>query len=277
MTPSSADFTVACIQNCAEDDLDANLVAVTPLLVEASAAGAELLILPEYFAGLMPSDTATLAAALPEEGHPVLAWGREQALRLQVWLLLGSFPALQTSGRVRNRSLLLKPDGNVAARYDKLHLFDVELANGERYEESRCVEAGTELALADLPWGRLGLSICYDVRFAYLYRALAQAGADYLSVPAAFTRTTGQAHWESLLRARAIETGSYVFAAGQCGVRHWGRATWGHSMIVDPWGSVQASLTDGPGYVLAQVERERVVQARRMIPALQHDRVISLV
>lgn len=265
-------FTVACIQDCAEEDIGLNLERASHWTAAARAAGAEFICLPEYFGCLAPSDGEMLARAAPESEHPLIIWGRATASAHGVWLLLGSIAALQPGGRVRNRSVLLSPAGELVARYDKLHLFDVELPSGERYQESRCVEPGEAAVVAELPWGRLGMTICYDLRFAYLYRALAQAGAAFITVPAAFTRTTGQAHWESLLRARAIETGSFIIAPGQCGVRHWGRATWGHSMVVDPWGTVVASLADEPGYLMAHIEPERVDQARRMIPALLHDR-----
>lgn len=268
-------FRVACIQNCAEDDLPRNLERLTVAVAHARAAGADWVCLPEYFGLMSPTDDDARARAGPEEAHPVLDWARAAAREHAVWLLAGSIAVRQPNGQVRNRSLLVSPEGAVVARYDKLHLFDVSLAGGEQYRESRCVEPGQEAVVAGLPWGRVGLSICYDLRFAHLYRRLAQAGADFLTVPAAFTRTTGQAHWEVLLRARAIETGCWVIAPAQCGVRHWGRATWGHSMVVDPWGRIEAALGHEPGLLLADIDPRRVTEARTRIPALCHDRPFS--
>lgn len=265
-------FKVACVQNCASDDLDKNIEQTTALTRAAVVAGAGLVCLPEYFSYLAPNDQQLLKSALTEEDHPALKHFCNLAGELGVWLLLGSLAIKLKSGRVNNRSYLLDDKGAIVARYNKLHLFDVNLRAGESYRESATVEAGGEAVIVPTPWGKLGLSVCYDVRFAYLYRRLAQAGAAFLSIPAAFTRTTGQAHWHTLIRARAIETGSYVFAPAQCGVRHWGRATYGHSLIVDPWGGVLAEGGDAPCFIVAGVDTARVEEARRMIPALTHDR-----
>jgi predicted amidohydrolase len=267
-------FKVACVQNCAGDDLNKNIEEATTLTRAAMTAGARLICLPEYFSYLAPNDQQLLKNALIEETHPALKHFCNLAGELKVWLLLGSLAIKLPTGRVNNRSYLIDDRGGITARYNKLHLFDVSLKNGENYRESATVEAGGEAVVASTPWGRLGLSICYDVRFAYLYRRLAQAGALFLSIPAAFTRTTGQAHWHTLIRARAIETGSYVFAPAQCGVRHWGRATYGHSLIVDPWGGVLAEGGDAPCFIIAGVDTNRVAEARRMLPALTHDRTV---
>jgi predicted amidohydrolase len=190
-------------------------------------------------------------------------------------LLLGSLAIKAGPGKVTNRSYLVDAAGEIAARYDKLHLFDVDLADGERYRESAAVAPGSNAVVAPTPWATLGLSICYDLRFPYLYRALAQAGAQILTVPAAFARTTGQAHWHVLLRARAIETGCYVLAPCQCGTHGGGRPTYGHSLIVDPWGRILADGGDEPGIVTATLDLAEVAKARAMIPALQHDRAIA--
>jgi len=214
--------------------------------------------------------------AHPEAEHPTLERMRELARQLDgAWLLLGSIGVVPSPGarRYRNRSILLDPAGDVVARYDKAHLFDVDLGEGQSYRESDTLEPGDEAVLARTPWGVLGMSICYDVRFAYLYRALAHGGADFLSVPAAFTKTTGEAHWHPLLRSRAIETGCYVFAPGQYG-EHGRARTYGHSLVVDPWGEVLADAGEGPGFALAEVDPERVLEARRRIPALTHDRTL---
>ena len=270
----SSTFKVACVQNCADDDLGKNIEQVTVLTRAAAGTGAALVCLPEHFSYLAPSDGQLLENALAEEDHPALKHFRGLAGELKVWLLLGSLAIKLPSGHMNNRSYLLDDRGGIVARYDKLHLFDVSLKTGESYRESATVEAGDKAVVAATPWGKIGMSVCYDVRFAYLYRRLAQAGAMFLSIPAAFTLTTGQAHWHALVRARAIETGSYVFAPAQCGVRRWGRATFGHSLIVDPWGEVLADAGDGPCFISAGVDGARVDEVRRMIPALTHDRPV---
>ena len=265
-------FKVACVQNCAENNLDKNVEETIVLTRAAENAGAQLICLPEYFAFLAPNDQELLRAAPTEETHPALAVFRDLARELNVWILLGSLAVKVASGRVNNRSYLIDNAGNIVASYNKAHLFDVSLKGGESYRESVAVEPGEQAVVAQTPWGKLGMTVCYDVRFAYLYRMLAQAGASFLTVPAAFTRTTGQAHWHVLIRARAIETGSFVFAPGQCGRRSWGRATFGHSLIVDPWGTVLADGGEEPGFICAEIDPTRVEDARQMIPALTHDR-----
>ena len=271
----SAPFTVACIQNCADDNLERNIAETMELVRQAHAGGAELICLPEYFPCIEPDDRALFANARSEDDHPALPAYRSLAAELKCWVLLGSIAVKLDNGKVNNRSYLLNGIGEIVATYNKVHLFDVELKAGEHYRESATVEPGTAAVVADTPWGGLGLTVCYDVRFSYLYRELAQAGADFLTVPAAFTHTTGKAHWHILLRARAIETGCFVFAPGQSGVRPWGRATYGHSLIVDPWGKVLADGGEEPGFVLAQIDPARVVEARGMIPSLDHDRKVK--
>jgi len=273
---SPGPFTVACVQNCASDDLDANLRGVEELVRGAAAAGADLICLPEFYCLLEPRDGAYYEHGYEEATHPALAHGCGLARDLGRWLLLGSIPVRDIGGKVRNRALLIAPGGEVAARYDKIHLFDVAIRDGQQYRESSSVVPGERAVVAALPWGRLGLSICYDLRFAGLYRELAHAGAEFLAVPAAFTAKTGAAHWHALLRARAIETGCFVFAPGQCGVRSWGRRTYGHSLIVDPWGEVLADGGDDVGFITARIEPARVGEVRAMIPALNHDRHFSV-
>jgi predicted amidohydrolase len=268
-------FTVACVQNCAEDDVAANIEDAVRFVREAAAAGADLICLPENFSCLEERDELYASRGYREAEHPALAVFPALARELGVHLALGSLTIRLDSGRVHNRSYLVDSSGDVRATYNKIHLFDVQLRGGEMYRESATVEPGTGCTLVDLPWGRLGLSICYDVRFPHLYRRLAQQGADFLGIPAAFTATTGEAHWHVLVRARAIETGCYVFAAGQCGRRRWGRRTYGHSLIVDPWGVVLADAGNEPGFVLAEVDPAKVAEARAMIPALQHDRPLG--
>jgi len=268
-------FTVACIQNCAEDDVALNLETSSRLVRQAAADGAQLICLPENFTCLEERDELYTVRACREEEHPALTVFPELARELGVHLLLGSLTIRLDNGKVNNRSYLLGSDGEILATYNKIHLFDVQLKEGEMYRESATVEPGKHCTLAALPWGRLGMTVCYDVRFPYLYRTLAQQGADFLAVPAAFTATTGEAHWHVLLRARAIETGCYVFAPGQCGRRRWGRRTYGHSLIVDPWGAVLADAGSEPGYVLARVDPAKVAEARAMIPSLRHDRPLN--
>ncbi|MSR15286.1 MAG: carbon-nitrogen hydrolase family protein [Gammaproteobacteria bacterium] len=268
-------FKVACVQNCAEDDLAENIAIATQLTRDAAGTGAELICLPENFTCLEERDEHYLTRGFDAASHPALPHFRELAQSLGVYLVLGSLTIKTSPERVANRSYLITPDGALLREYDKIHLFDVRLKNGEMYKESNAVAPGNCAVIAELPWGRLGLSICYDVRFPQLYRLLAQAGADFIAIPAAFTHTTGMAHWHVLVRARAIETGCFVFAAGQCGTRSWGRKTYGHSLIVDPWGEVLADGGSEPGFIMADIAPSRVAEVRAMIPALLHDREIA--
>jgi predicted amidohydrolase len=267
--------TVACVQNSAGPEFDASMAEATHLVRAAHRRGAELICLPEYFSCLKTSDDQFVVGALSEAAHPALPHYRDLARELGVWLLLGSLAVKAAADKVYNRSYLIDATGRIVARYDKLHLFDVDLAGGESYRESAAVAPGERAVLAPTPWGPLGMSICYDLRFAYLYRALAQAGAVFLSVPAAFAATTGQAHWHVLLRARAIETGCFVLAPCQTGTHGGGRPTYGHSMIVDPWGRILADGGDEPGIVVAEIDTAEVAKARAMVPALRHDRALA--
>ncbi len=265
-------FRAACIQVNAGGDVAANLAAAGMLAREARAAGADLVLLPENVA-VMDFDRASLVAkSATEEKHPAAAAFRALARETGLWVHGGSIHVRLEDGRLANRTLLYDPKGNRVAQYDKIHMFDVDLGNGEVYRESATFHPGSGTALVDLPWGRLGLTICYDLRFPHLYRALAKAGADFLAVPAAFTRTTGKAHWHVLLRARAIETGCYVFAPAQCGEHPGGRQTYGHALIVSPWGEVLEDAGESPGVILAEIDPAQVAEARRKVPALSHDR-----
>lgn len=268
-------FRVALVQNSAIDDLQHNLRECDGLIRRAVDDGADLICLPEYFACLEQNDSDYLANGFSENEHPALAHYQSLAAELGRWLLLGSLPIKISADKVHNRSFLLSPEGETRASYNKIHLFNVALKKGEMYEESRTVTPGDRAVTASLPWGTLGLTICYDVRFPYLYRHLAKSGADFIAVPAAFTATTGEAHWHTLLRSRAIETGCYIFAPGQCGRRPWGRRTYGHSLIVAPWGEIVADGGEEPGIVCADIDRSAVDEARRMIPSLTHDRAFS--
>lgn len=270
-------FTVACVQITSAREPDINIPVAVDLVRRARDRGADFILLPEIVNMLEPKRDAVLAKARPEAEDPALAAFRDLARETGAWLLAGSLVVKTESEpeRVANRSFLLAPDGTVAARYDKIHMFDVDLGEGERYHESRTYRPGDRAVTADLPWGRLGMTVCYDMRFPQLYRALAKRGADFFSVPAAFTRPTGRAHWHVLLRARAIENGTFVFAPAQCGEHADGRKTYGHSLIVDPWGEVLADGGEEPGIVVARIDPARVAEARAKVPAISSDREFS--
>lgn len=267
---------VALIQTRTPADPAAAFAHVEPMIREAAAGGAKLILTPEG-TNFLIQDRARRAAALEtQDRDEAVGQLRALARELGVWLLIGS--AIVRSGhagddRAANRSLLIDDRGEVVATYDKLHVFDVDLPTGERWRESASVRPGDDAVVADTPWGQLGLTICYDIRFPQLYRALARAGAVMIAVPAAFTVPTGEAHWETLLRARAIETGSYVLAPAQAGEHEDGRRTWGRSTVVAPWGEVIAKLDhDEPGVLFATLDLDAVTRARAAVPQLSHDR-----
>lgn len=270
----SASVVVACVQNRAVSDMDRSIDRAEALVREAAAAGARFIATPEFFSCLHIDDDGVQTGPLPEIEHPALERFASVARNTGAWILLGSL-AIREGQHHRNRSLLLDDRGRVVARYDKIHLFNVDLGASERYRESDHFDPGNRAVIAATPWGPVGMTVCYDLRFAYLYRALAQGGATILTCPAAFTHTTGQAHWHVLARARAIETGSFVIAPCQNGYHGEGRS-YGHSLIVDPWGEV---LAEGDGdeedVVLATLDPDRVDAARGRIPALAHDRCFT--
>ncbi len=268
----SRTFKAACVQMTAGPEVNPNLAAATALIREARARGADFILTPENTAMMEPRRADVLAKARPEAADPALPAFQALAAELGCWLLIGSLAVKLDDKTCANRSFLLDDRGGIAARYDKIHMFDVDLAGGESYRESTTFRPGGRAVVADTPWGRVGLSVCYDLRFAYLYRSLAQAGAQFLTVPSAFTRPTGEAHWHVLLRARAIETGCFVLAPAQCGEHALGRRTYGHSLIVAPWGEIVAEAGEEPGIVLADIDLAKVDEARRMVPALTHDR-----
>jgi predicted amidohydrolase len=272
MTAPSSSFTVGLVQMRSGLDPAVNLDAAVRLIGEAKAAGADYVLTPEMTNIMELKRERLLAAIVAEEADRSLAAFRELARKLAIHLHVGSLAIKLPGERAANRSFLIGPDGEVVARYDKIHMFDVDLANGESYRESRNFRPGERAVAADLPWGRLGLTICYDLRFPALYRALAESGSSMLAIPAAFTRQTGEAHWHVLVRARAIENGSFVFAAAQGGRHENGRETYGHSLVVDPWGNVLAEAGTEPGIVLAQVDPAAVAAARGRVPSLQHGR-----
>ncbi len=261
-------FTAACIQLTSGSDMDANIAAVSELVRTAAGNGADFIATPENTNLLLLDNDERFQKVHPQTDDPALRTLRALAEELRKWLLIGSLAIRVGDAKVANRSFLIAPDGSIAAHYDKIHMFDVDLPGGERYRESSVYEAGTELVLAGLPWGQVGLSICYDLRFPQLYRQLAQRGAGFLTVPAAFTRQTGQAHWHILLRARAIETGSFVIAPAQTGDHDCGRQTFGHSLIISPWGEVLADAGEDVGVVTAEIDPTLVKDARAQIPAL---------
>jgi predicted amidohydrolase len=267
---------IALIQTRTPASPAAALAHVEPLIREAAAGGANLILTPEA-TNLLVKDRERREAVLAlQNDDQAVAGLRALAKELGVWLLIGS--AIVRSGhdgddRAANRSLLIDDAGQVVASYDKLHVFDVDLPTGERWRESAAVRPGEEAVVADTRWGRLGLTVCYDVRFPQLYRALAKAGAAMIAVPAAFTVPTGEAHWETLLRARAIETGCWILAPAQGGTHEDGRRTWGRSTVVAPWGEVAARLDhDEPGVLFATLDFDAVDRARTAVPQLSHDR-----
>lgn len=262
----------ACVQLTASDDMTANIAAARALILAAHHAGANFVATPEATSLMESRRAALLAKTFAPEDDPALAAFRALAAECALWLLIGGLPVKIAPDRLANRAFLLAPDGRIVATYDKIHMFDVDLPGGESYRESATYQPGARAVVADLPWGRIGLSICYDLRFPHLYRAMARAGASLIAVPSAFTRQTGAAHWHVLLRARAIETGCFVLAPAQCGLHANGRETFGHSLIVSPWGEVLADGGDAPGIVLAELDLDAVAAARRAIPALHHDR-----
>lgn len=267
---------VALIQTCTPATARAGLDHVAPMIRQAALKGAKLIVTPEATNFLEQRKAGREAALATEAGDVAVQGLCKLASDLKVWILMGSAlvrAGVEGDSRAANRSLLIDPAGSITARYDKMHVFDVDLETGERWRESAVVRPGDKAVVAQTPWGGLGLSICYDVRFAYLYRALAKAGAGLIAVPAAFTRPTGEAHWEVLLRARAIETGCFVLAPAQGGEHEDGRKTWGQSVIVDPWGAVIARLDhDRPAVLHATLDLSAVGRARAAIPALTHDR-----
>ena len=268
----SGPFRVACVQTNAGRDFEPNIKAASELVQRARAAGAALVLLPENVSMMEPDTALARQKACAEAAHPALAAFRELARAADVWLVVGSLSVLVDAEKIANRSYLIDASGEIAARYDKIHLFDVDLSAGERYRESDTIAAGARAVVAPTPWGALGLSICYDLRFPKLYRHLAHQGADFLSIPAAFTRTTGQAHWHILIRARAIENGCFVFAPAQTGTHAKGRQTYGHALIVDPWGEVLADAGEEVGFIVADIDPAKVAEARARIPALMHER-----
>ena len=268
-------FRAACVQLRSSDDVAENIRETVKLIREAAARGASFVTTPENTTLMAPDSATKLASSFDEANDPALPIFSDLAKELNIWLSIGSIAIKVSDTKTANRSFLFAPDGAIAARYSKIHLFDAEAASGEVYRESNTVEGGDQAVVAETPWGRIGLTICYDVRFPQLYRKLAGKGAFLFTVPSAFTVPTGSAHWHVLLRARAIENGAFVIAAAQGGAHANGRKTYGHSLIVSPWGEVLAEAGTDPGVIVADIDPVLSTQAREKVPSLQHDRAFS--
>ena len=270
-------FRVACVQTCSGRSVDQNIADISKQICEAAANGAQFVLTPEV-TNLMEENNQALRRSVDNQSDDkaVTAFAA-LAKQLSIHLLIGSLGLHNEKGDMLiNRSVMFLPDGSIAATYDKIHMFDVDLGGGETYRESANYAAGNKAVVVDLSFGKLGLSICYDVRFPHLYRTLAKAGAQMIAVPAAFTKVSGQAHWHVLLRARAIETGCFVFAPAQAGLHENGRETFGHSLIISPWGEVLAEAGESTDIIYADIDLALVEEARGKIAALKHDRDFSL-
>lgn len=276
MASPDSTFRAACVQMRSGVNPDANIEQATGLIREAAGLGASYVQTPEMSNSVNRDRDSMFANIALEQNDPMLAAFRDLARERRIHLHAGSLAILRPDGKVANRAFLIDPAGDIVARYDKIHLYDVDLPNGESWRESRTYTGGAIAVAADIPGVRLGLTICYDIRFPYLYRALAEAGAGLLTAPACFTRQTGEAHWVVLHRARAIETGSFMMSAAQAGRHEDGRETFGHSIIVDPWGRVLAEADDQPGVIVAEIDPALVADARARIPTLQHTREFSV-
>jgi len=265
-------FRAACIQLRSGVAIAPNIAEACDRIREAEGNGADLILTPENTSTISLLKSDLQHDERGESNHPAVAAFSALADELSTWLLIGSIGIEVGEERYANRSYLFDPAGAKVVSYDKIHMFDVAVSKAETWRESDTYEAGDRAVVADLPWGKIGLSICYDLRFPHLYRALANAGADFLTVPAAFTQPTGAAHWHTLLRARAIESGAYVFAPAQGGTHDNGRKTYGHSLIIGPWGEIIAEAGEDPTILYADIDPDQVREARRRLPSLEHDR-----
>ncbi len=262
----------ACIQTSSGPVIEDNLKMTGEMIRAAAAMGAQFIATPENTCQMLSTNSEKKRDAPAQEDHPGVKFFSDLASELDIWLLTGSMAVRFDEHRIANRCFIFDNNGRLVAYYDKIHLFAAKLSDKEHYNEAETISAGEKAVVANSPWGGIGLSICYDLRFAHLYRDLAKAGASILTVPAAFTVPTGKAHWEVLLRARAIETGCFVIAPGQTGEHEGGRRTWGHSLIINPWGEILADAGDAVGIIMADLDLFQVDQARSKIPSLQHDR-----
>ena len=270
-----SNLKVACIQTNSKSDPNINIREVSSLIRAARSNGAELITTPEVVGMLEPNREKALNKAQPENYHGVLREFRALSRDLAIWLLIGSISIKLSNGKLANRSFLINPDGQIIARYTKIHMFDVEVNDGSIYRESVTYQPGTSACLARTPWGLVGLTICYDIRFPALYRDLAKAGAKIIFIPSAFTEVTGEAHWHILQRARAIENGCFIVSAAQTGMHEQNRKTFGHSIIVDPWGNILADADKDVGFITADLDLNLVDEVRKKIPSLTHDREYS--
>jgi deaminated glutathione amidase len=277
MNTAAASFKVGLVQMRSGVDPKTNLAAALAAIEEAHGSGADYVLTPEMTNIMEIKRERLFATICDEDRDPILAALRGTARQFALYIHVGSLAVKASPGKAANRSLLIDPRGEVIARYDKIHMFDVDLGNGESYCESNNFRPGELAVIADLPWGRLGMTVCYDVRFPALYRALAEAGASFFSIPSAFTKQTGEAHWHVLVRSRAIENGAFVFAAAQGGRHENGRETFGHSLVVDPWGRILAEGGSEPGVILADIDPSLAAAARARIPSLLHGRRFEMI
>lgn len=272
---SGGGVRIACLQMNSGNDFARNFSTFSSAAREAAAAGAQFILTPEYFLMMDGTGRVMRDAALDERGEPALSAMQALARELGVFLLAGSVTVRSGDGRMCNRSILVGSDGSVIASYDKIHMFDVTLPDGKVIRESAGYRPGERAVLAETPWGMLGMTVCYDLRFPGLFRILAQSGAVIITVPSSFQRQTGTAHWHALLRARAIENECFVLAPAMCGDHPGNRQSYGHSVVVDPWGEIIAEGGESPGIVYAEIDPQRAAKVRAMIPSLEHDRPFS--
>ena len=271
----SARVRIACLQTNSGNDFDANLAALAAMTREAAAGGAKFVLSGEYALMMDGSGRTMREKALGPDGEPALSALTALSREFGVWQLAGSLTLKSDDGRMFNRSLLISAEGKVVASYDKIHMFDATLPSGTVIKESSAYRPGERAVIAETPWGPLGMTVCYDLRFPPLYRMLAQRGAAMLAIPSSFQRETGKAHWHVLLRARAIENAAFVIAPALCGDHPGKRMTYGHSLVVDPWGEVLADGGEAPGIVFADLDLAQVEKVRSMLPSLTHDRPFS--
>ena len=272
----SATLRVACLQMETGNDLERNLATVRAMASEAAAGGAQFVLTPEYVLMMDGSGRVMRERALATDGAPALPELQALARGLRIWLLAGSLTLRADDERIANRSILIAADGTLVAAYDKIHMFDATLPDGRVIRESSAYRPGERAVVAETPWGAVGLSVCYDLRFPGLYRALARAGARHFTIPSSFQRQTGRFHWHTLVRARAIENACFVYAPAMCGEHPGNRQTYGHTLIVDPWGEVLADGGEAPGIVYADIDLAAVDRVRAMLPSLEHDRPFQL-
>lgn len=275
MTTAGVSFRAACLQVNSGNDLDANLAAVRELAGEAARGGAQFVLAPEYALMMDGSGRVMRERALKADGGAPLTALQSLARGLGVWLLMGSLTVRTEEERIANRSYLISSEGKVVATYDKIHMFDVTLPDGKVIRESSAYRPGDRAVVADTPWGRLGMTVCYDLRFPGLFRVLAQAGAQFITVPSSFQRQTGKSHWHALLKARAIENECFILAPAMCGDHPGNRQTYGHSLIIDPWGEILAEAGETVEIIYADIDPARVARVRGMIPSLEHDRAFQ--